>query len=246
MNVVVDYPEEFPLIGVDRKVFDHQVRRVFAHPSAYSANELDRLAARIGLESRFHSPEYDELEALLSLVRTDPDQAVLDQLLVRAGDFLQVRLRLPEFASSSDDAGPIPSQIPLSWMVAGAAAFVAVMVAAFVWGAPAVASVVDSIVGRPRVSHPAVPLATTVSPTSSGSAFDVARQTSVPVSTASALPIDGTTELTLTTWTHDPLIAMDGIKRLMPKSDGSEYQIDVTVSQTSVPQAPQNTGDVHK
>ncbi|ERJ36215.1 hypothetical protein L810_0748 [Burkholderia sp. AU4i] len=246
MNVVVDYPEEFPLIGVDRKVFDHQVRRVFAHPSAYSANELDRLAARIGLESRFHSPEYDELEALLSLVRTDPDQAVLDQLLVRAGDFLQVRLRLPEFASSHDDAGPLPSQIPLSWKFAGAAALVAAMVAAFIWGAPAVASIVDTIIGAPKVSRPIGPLAATVSPSSSGSAFDVARQTAAPNSTASALPIDGTTELTLTTWTRDPLIAMDGIKRLMPKIDGSEYQIDITVSQTSAPQTPENKGDVSK
>lgn len=246
MNVVVDYPEEFPLIGVDRKVFDHQVRRVFAHPSAYSANELDRLAARIGLESRFHSPEYDELEALLSLVRTDPDQAVLDQLLVRAGDFLQVRLRLPEFASSHDDAGPLPAQIPLSWKVAGAAALVAVMAAAFIWGVPAAASIVDTIIGAPKVSRPIAPLAATVSPSSSGSAFDVARQTAAPNSTASALPIDGTTELTLTTWTRDPLIAMDGIKRLMPKIDGSEYQIDITVSQTSAPQTPENKGDVSK
>ncbi|VWC93402.1 hypothetical protein BCO18430_03408 [Burkholderia contaminans] len=246
MNVVVDYPEEFPLIGVDRKVFDHQVRRVFAQPSAYSANELDRLAARVGHKSRFHSPEYDELEALLSLVRTDPDQAVLDQLLVRAGDFLQVRLRLPEFANSSDVAGPLPSQIPLSWMVAGGAAFVAVMAAAFIWGAPAVGSVVDAITGAPKVSRPVIPLAATVSPSSSGSAFDVARQTSAPTSTGSALPIEGTTELTLTTWTRDPLIVIDGIKRLMPRSDGSEYQIDITVSQTSVPQGPQDTGDVRK
>ncbi|MCA7981295.1 hypothetical protein LGM57_33725 [Burkholderia cepacia] len=246
MNIVVEYPDEFPLIGVDRKVFEHHVRRVFAHPSAYSANELDRLAARIGLKSRFNSPAYEELEALLSLVRTDPDQAVLDQLLVRAGDFLQVRLRLPEYASSSDNAGPLPSQIPRIWMVAGTAAFIAVLAAAFIWGAPAIASIVDTIIGAPKVSRPLVPLAATVSPSSSGSAFDVARQTSAPNSTASALPIEGTTELTLTTWTRDPLIAMDGIKRLMPKIDGSEYQIDITVSQTSVPQTPENTGDVHK
>ncbi|MBR8186508.1 hypothetical protein C6Q14_27470 [Burkholderia ambifaria] len=246
MNVVVDYPEEFPLVGIDRKVFDHRVRRVFAQPDAYSAHALDRLAERLGLKSRYHSTEYDELEALFTLARTEPDQAVLDQLLVRAGDFLLVRLRFPEFPSSSDEAGPRSSQIPLSWIVAGAAVFVAVMVAAFIWGAPAVASVVDSIVGSSKVSRPSVPLAATVTPTSSEPAFNVARPANAPASTVSPLPVDGTSELTLTTWTRDPLAAMDGIKRLMPKTDGSEYQIDVTVSQTSPPQVAKNTGDARK
>lgn len=230
MNVVVDYPEEFPLVGVDRKVFDHQVRHVFAHLDAYSGRALARLAERIGFESRFHSPEYDELEALLTLVRTQPNQAVLDQLLLRAGEFLHVRLRQPEFIDSSDDSDPRPTQVPRGWVVAGATALVATMAAAFVLGAPAAASVVDWIVGRPKVSPRAVALAATGTPASSAPAFDLSRQKSLQASTGSALPVDETTELTLTTWTRDPLAAMDGVKRLMPRADGSEYQIDVTVS----------------
>ncbi|MEB2500730.1 hypothetical protein [Burkholderia cenocepacia] len=244
MNVVVDYPEEFPLVGVDRKVFDHQVRHVFAQLDAYSARALARLAERIGFESRFHSPEYDELEALLTLVRTEPDQAVLDQLLLRAGEFLHVRLRLPEFVDSSNNRGPQPAQVPRSWIVAGATALVATLVAAFVWGAPAAASVVDWIVGRPNVSPRAVPLAATSTPASSAPAFDLSRQTSLPASTGSALPVDETTALTLTTWTHDPLAAMDGVKRLMPKADGIEYQIDVTVSRPlPALRTPETRGD---
>ncbi|WP_321853640.1 hypothetical protein [Burkholderia cenocepacia] len=230
MNVVVDYPEDFPLVGIDRKVFGHQVRRVFAQLDAYSAHALARLAERIGFESRFHSPEVDELEALITLVRTQSDQAALAQLLLRAGDFLHVRLRQPEFVDTTDDLGSQPASVPRSWIVAGATSLVATIVVAFVWGAPAAASAIDWIVGRPNVTPRAVPLAAAGTPTSSGQAFDLSRQSNVPATPVSAPPVDEETALTLTTWTRDPLVAMDGIKRLMPKIDGSEYQIEVTVS----------------
>ncbi|MDR6503854.1 hypothetical protein J2785_007047 [Burkholderia ambifaria] len=254
MNVVVDYPEDFPLVGVDRKVFDHRLRDLFAQPDPYAAHTLDKLRERIGLKSRYHSGDYDELETLFTLVRTDPDQAVRDQLLVRAGDFLLVHLRLADFPDRSEagnptaagDASWLGSGVPLRWVAGGTAAIVAAAAATHFWIAPVVASYVDSIIGPSTEPRPSTPLVATADPAASSSSANVIRPKAVLTTTVSTLPDDGTTALTLTTWTRDPLKAVDGIKRLMPKSDGSEYQIDVTVSQTSTPQASQNTGDAHK
>ncbi|KUY72674.1 hypothetical protein WI25_12680 [Burkholderia cepacia] len=255
MNVVVDYPEDFPLVGVDRKVFDHRLRDLFVQPDSYAAHTLDKLRERIGLKSRYNSGDYDELETLFTLVRTDPDSAVRDQLLLRAGDFLLVHLRLAEFpaprdAYASTNSGELyasGSRNSLRWIVAAASAlFVPAAVAAIVWGAPAAASVIDWIIGPSARPHRSVPIVATITPPASGTAANVARPANEPASTVPLASIDGTTELTLTTWTRDPLKAVDGIKRLLPKLDGNEYQIDVTVSRTARPFDSTNTGDAPK
>ncbi|HGO6126531.1 hypothetical protein QZM82_31915 [Burkholderia cepacia] len=254
MNVVVDYPEDFPLVGVDRKVFDHQLRHLFAQPDPYAAHTLDKLRERIGLKSRYHSSDYDELDTLFTLVRTDPDEAVRDQLLVRAGDFLLVHLRRAEFPDRSEvghstsvsGTSASGARVSARWIIAGAAVFIATAVATFYWIAPAVASYVDSIIGPSTKSRTPVPLDEAVAPPASSSSADVVRSKVLLAQTASPLSDDGTAELTLSTWTRDPLKAVDGIKRLMPKADGREYQIDVTVSRTSLPQAPTNAGGNQK
>lgn len=235
MNVVVDYPEDFPLIGVDRKVFDRQLRNLFAQPDPYAAHTLDKLRERIGLKSRYHSSDYDELETLFTLVRTDSDQAVRDQLLVRAGEFLLVHLRLAAFPVSSDESDAPSSRISPSWIAAGLAASALAAAAALFWIAPAIASYADSIVGSSTEPRNSAPLVATVTPTGSGPSVDVAPPKNVPTSTDSPLSDDTTTELTFTTWTRNPLRSVDGLKRLMPENDGSEYQIDVTVSRTLPP-----------
>ncbi|MGU8077064.1 hypothetical protein [Burkholderia pyrrocinia] len=244
MNVVVDYPEDFPLVGVDRKVFDHQLRNLFDQPDPYAAHTLDKLRERIGLKSQYRSGEYDELETLFTLVRTDPDHGVRDHLLASAGDFLQVRLRLAEYRGSCAQENAPALRTPLRWIVAaGTAVFVPVAVAAFVWGGPAVASVVDWIVNPTAGARASMPAVATLAPAASSTVVKITRPTDAPISNVSAVPVDGTTELTLTSWTRDPLTAMDGIKRLMPKNDGSEYQIDVTVSRTSEPLHSPTAGD---
>ncbi|MGZ2749918.1 hypothetical protein [Burkholderia stagnalis] len=222
MNIVVEYPEDFPLTGVDRKIFDRQLRNEFLRPEGYAAHKLDQLLERIGLKSRYGANEYYELETLFALVRTDPGDDVRDALLERAGQYLSVRLRLAEYSPQGEGSAPTdaidtrdvsPARSPRRWMLGALAACVLVGVA-YIWhNAPTAAGVSRA------ASAPAV--------------------TDAPI--ASSAPDPGDAQIDLSWVSNKPGRDLDAIKRLMPV-DGGDYVVTLKVAAVEVPSKPPGVG----
>ncbi|WP_060157199.1 hypothetical protein [Burkholderia cepacia] len=101
MNVAIEYPQDFPLDEVDRKVFSHQIRKLLNSQQVFGC-ELDSLRERAGLEATSPFGERDEITTLITLSQRDATPDVVDRLLERLGRFLNVRLSLAEYAGESD------------------------------------------------------------------------------------------------------------------------------------------------
>lgn len=233
MNVVVEYPEDFPLEGADRKVFERRLRDLFAKEESHPGQTLDHLRKRIGLDSRYYSEDYRELETLFAIARTDPGDDVRRALLRRAGEYVSVRLRPALFAVPSDagTSGPgtddehpsgnssVSSSDWPDWtLIVG-------MVLAVILGMLVIAGI-RWVFLTPRDSQPVAPATSTstravpaIAPASSDASM-VAPDTDMPL-----LPPVVDVKID----THQPAWALAALARLAPAEKG-EYLIELKVS----------------
>ncbi|HHV7523722.1 TPA: hypothetical protein ACUNF5_005247 [Burkholderia orbicola] len=101
MNVAIEYPEEFPLDEVDRRVFSQQIRKLLHAKDVYGC-ELDSLRERAGLESSSPFDERAEIATLIKLSQRDSSPAVVDRLFERLGDYLNVRISHANYSQEPD------------------------------------------------------------------------------------------------------------------------------------------------
>lgn len=234
MNVVVEYPEDFPLEGADRKVFERRLRDLFAKEESHPGQTLDHLRKRIGLDSRCYSEDYRELETLFAIARTDSGDDVRRALLRRVGEYVSVRLRPALFAVPSDpgtsglctdDEHPSGSSSvsPSGWP--DWAPLIVGMLLAVVLGMLVIAGI-RWVFLTPRDSQPLAPATSTstraapaIAPASSDASM-VAVDTDMPL-----LPPVVDVKID----THQPAWALAALARLAPAEKG-EYLIELKVS----------------
>lgn len=214
MNIAIEYPEEFPLDEVDRRVFSRQIRGLLHAKNVYGG-ELDSLRQRAGLESASPFDESAELATLIKLSQRDSSPAVVDRVFERLGDFLNVRISHANYTQQPDGDAQFDQ---------GGRAFRTVLtigcaVAVGLCGGVAIRHFypVSAALAAPASSLPAPALASNVGP-----AFDIDRPT-LSADSDSVPTVDMTFE------SARPGSDLAALRRVLP-ADGGVYLVSLQVT----------------
>lgn len=107
MNVVIEYPENFALHGVERSRFEHCVQVIVEVEGVYDIDELDALRSQTGQCSTVASYERFELQLLLDMSREAMADETRAVFLKKLSAYLGVRLRQAEDVKEPDDEGAV-------------------------------------------------------------------------------------------------------------------------------------------
>lgn len=99
------FPEGFPLDGVDREIFAHQVRDVFFDPGPDRLSDLDRLRTQTGRAPLYAHYQRDVLETLLSMMRTSHEMRHRDALIAKTAEYLGIEItHVPDAPSGTTES----------------------------------------------------------------------------------------------------------------------------------------------
>lgn len=93
MNIVIDYPENFPLTPVDRDIYAEQLLAVLRDPRQARMYALDDLRKWAGLPPIWSHHQRDVLETLLSMMTGENRDAYRDSLIAKTSAYLGVGIR---------------------------------------------------------------------------------------------------------------------------------------------------------